>query len=88
VLAERWSERELRELGILFAHEPPGEERSDFWMSQLLAAGINPWRKKGAPAVSPKDLTPDWWGGTDDKPMTNEQWRNMLRGMAQAFGGE
>ena len=87
VLREKWSERSLRSLGILFAHEPPAEERLDFWMPQLLAANINPWRKSRTPAVDPKDLAPDWWG-VREKVRTTEQWVDLLKGMAVAFGGK
>lgn len=87
VLGERWTERELRELGILFAHESPLEERFDFWMAQLLAANINPWRGKGVPVVNPSDLQPDWWGDKE-QPKSNAEWRDMLKGMTLSLGGK
>jgi len=89
VLADKWTERELRELAVLLAHEPPAEERIDFWMAPILAANINPWRGKGAAAVNPEDLKPDWWGNVADKqPKTNADWVAVLKGMTSALGGK
>ncbi len=86
VLAERWTERDLRELGVLFAHEPPIESRMDLWGAQIVAAGVNPWRRKGSPAVNPKDLIPEWWNLAPQQ--TQEQMIQILKAMAAAGGGK
>lgn len=86
-LKAKWTEREFRELAIYLSHEPPLESRIDFWASQLLAAAINPWRKKGSAAVSPKDLIPDWWKDENAGHSVSE-WVDMLRNMTVVMGGK
>ena len=88
-IAAAWSERELRELAAYLAHDPPLEARLDFWAAQLLAAAINPWRKKGSAATSPADLIPDWWGGGEARgPKSAAEWRELLGGLTARLGGK
>lgn len=83
-LKQDWSEYDFRCYAVYRAHEPSLEERLDFWGAQLVAVGLNPWRKKGARPVNPAHLIPDRW-----KPKPRERsaadWKNLLRGMAAAF---
>ncbi len=42
-----YPERDFRQLAAYYRHSPPIEDRIDFWSAQIIAAQINPWRKKG-----------------------------------------
>lgn len=82
-----WDEYELREYAVWRAREPSLEDRVDFWSAHILAALINPYRKKGARAVNGADLIPDRWKARKG-PKSVGDWKELLKGMALAFRGK
>lgn len=71
----------------MVANDWPVEQRLDFWCSQIVAAGVNPWRRKGRPAVNPKDLIPNWWEAAYPE-RTVEDWKSLFKGITLAMGGK
>lgn len=58
---ERVSERDFRAYWLYFRREPSDGERLDWWMAQLIASVLAPYRKSGQPALSAERITPKRW---------------------------
>lgn len=56
----RLSEIELRLQATYSAGEPNSDQRTEYWLSNLLTAYANAHRRKGDPPLKPKELVPAW----------------------------
>lgn len=61
-LRRSMTEAEFREYMAMVSIEPPLTQKLDWWLSQVMAALVNPYRADGAPQVQSADIKPDWWG--------------------------